>query len=86
MLRLQKNIENNTNHIVIPKIVRQNWGNRYDVLDCDGHILIKPGDTKNIVKGSKLFIQKELVNKYGKSVYMEIYKDHIILKPTSKGE
>ena len=88
MLRLQKNIERTTNDITIPAVIRENWGTSYDVLDGDGKIIIRPGDTYKIQKKCKLYIPIELTDKYGKQVYM-IFGDgttNIYLEPTSKGE
>lgn len=42
---------------------------------------------KNVDKTlNKMVIPKFFVEKYGRSFYMEIYKDKIVLKPMKKGE
>lgn len=42
---------------------------------------------KNVDKTlNKMVIPKFFVDKYGRSFYMEIYEDKIVLKPIKKGE
>ena len=42
---------------------------------------------KNVDKTlNKMVIPKFFVEKYGRSFYMEIYEDKIVLKPIKKGE